>query len=575
MRKFLYLLSILFAISLFGDRQTNVKVVVIPMGNLSKTVASEINNEIVNAISQKSSFNVLKNISPEVLKEMKTELFNGNYFKGLENLSADAVVFVKSLSADGKNNLQIRLVNTETGELFTRLVPFDKKDTVGQVVLNMLIKQFTPGKPLTNVKVSGNNYWVKVVAKGKGPNKGSIGKKIALMDAKRRAVEQAVGAVVSVKVLPEQEKQELVSKTQGTLKYKIVSQKPNGKFYEVIISAEVQLPEDMVKKYPNVYFPKPIGTGHKALTQQLKSVTINWETGELIARGSGKIKKGENGELFARRAAIANAQGEALKALKGIKVKEEKKVSDFGMEYQLEGLVKGGVIKDEGIKGDLYWVDLKIPIYGIGSLTSMLIDDSVGGPLADEVKEQKTEDEVDGYTGIVIDARGIGTQPALIPEIYDDTGAPLYNLSMVDKNAVDEMGMASYVVEFDEGAMLENMKHAVLFPLLASNSDFYWIARNYRSKHKRYSYKRHHKKRKWWLKRRRQGRRPLRFRAVALPKGGRITTGAVISSRGKGKKLRRTARKLFKTARVVIITDPMVGGTEGNILTPVWIGGLW
>jgi len=576
MRKYFYFLSFLIAVTLFGDNRTNVKIVVVPMGELNKAMAGELETDINKSLSVSGNYNIVKDISPKVLGEIKTELFNGKSFEGIENISADAVVFIKLFKSGENKFLEIKFVNTETGEFIIDQLPFNKKEYIGETVTRILDKQYKPLTPLTNVDIKGNNYWIKVIAKGKGPNKGSIGKKISLMDAKRRAVEKAIGSVVSVKFMPNEEKQKLVSKTKGTLKYKIVSQKVNGKFSETIISAEVLLPEDAVKKYPAVYFPKPIATGHEALTQKMKSVIIDWEKGELIAKGTGKIEKKNNGELFARRAAIANAQGEALKSMKGVRIKRDKKLSDYGMEYQLEGLVKGGEIVAEGKKGDSYWVDLKVPLYGVSSLTALLIDESAGGPFAGEVKEQEIVEEVDGFTGIVIDATGLGVQPAITTEIYGEDGEPMYNLNIADSKSVKELGMASYVVEFDEGAMLENLKHASLFPLLASNSDFYWLARNKR-RHKSRSYtkKRKYSRRHWRHRRRRQGRRPMRYRAVSLPKGGKITTGAVISSKGKSKKLRRAARKLFRTARVVIITDPMVGGTEGKLITPVWVGGLW
>ena len=49
------------------------------------------------------------------------------------------------------------------------------------------------------------------------------------------------------------------------------------------------------------------------------------------------------------------------------------------------------------------------------------------------------------YTGIVIDARGIGLNPALFPEIVDEDGHEVYGVDIIDKRKAIENGIAVYI----------------------------------------------------------------------------------------------------------------------------------
>ena len=48
------------------------------------------------------------------------------------------------------------------------------------------------------------------------------------------------------------------------------------------------------------------------------------------------------------------------------------------------------------------------------------------------------------YTGIVIDARGIGLNPALFPKIIDEDGHEIYGVNIIEKRKVIESGVAIY-----------------------------------------------------------------------------------------------------------------------------------
>lgn len=64
------------------------------------------------------------------------------------------------------------------------------------------------------------------------------------------------------------------------------------------------------------------------------------------------------------------------------------------------------------------------------------------------------------YTGVVIDARGLGVMPSMSPKIYDKTGNEVYGTMTVDPDYVIEKGIAGFAdsVEsaIEEGIVGEN-----------------------------------------------------------------------------------------------------------------------
>lgn len=48
------------------------------------------------------------------------------------------------------------------------------------------------------------------------------------------------------------------------------------------------------------------------------------------------------------------------------------------------------------------------------------------------------------YTGMVVDARGLGARPAMSPKIVDETGAEVYGTMVVDKTFAVSQGVSGY-----------------------------------------------------------------------------------------------------------------------------------
>jgi hypothetical protein len=51
------------------------------------------------------------------------------------------------------------------------------------------------------------------------------------------------------------------------------------------------------------------------------------------------------------------------------------------------------------------------------------------------------------YTGLIIDARGLNAQPAMLPKVYAHNGTILYGTGKIDKNYIVRYGLMGYQKE--------------------------------------------------------------------------------------------------------------------------------
>ena len=67
------------------------------------------------------------------------------------------------------------------------------------------------------------------------------------------------------------------------------------------------------------------------------------------------------------------------------------------------------------------------------------------------------------YTGLLIDARDVGVQPAITVSVVDEAGNVLYSPRSVDREAALKYGMAEYVANWEEALA---SKRALTNPLV-------------------------------------------------------------------------------------------------------------
>lgn len=266
---------------------------------------------------------------------------------------------------------------------------------------------------------------------------------------------------------------------------------------------------------------------------------INWTGGWIETTGLGappaKAAPGQS-RAMAQRAAHVVALRNLLEIVKGVRVDSVSLVENYlvtsdVIKTQVSGFVKGAQVTKTDFQTDGgVEVTVRMPLWGNDSLITAFMDEKAMKP--QDIPAEPTTDE--GFTGLVIDARGLGIKPAFFPVILDPSGAVLYGPDIVDRSTAEKAGMAGYHTlpknaelssVFGEGAY-------VIRPVAVTPGG-------------------------------REGRRPLKIKGA--DKAGTLNANIMISSED-AKKIRGDAQMTvaLKRSKVVIVTDPLIGGMEGR-----------
>jgi hypothetical protein len=111
--------------------------------------------------------------------------------------------------------------------------------------------------------------------------------------------------------------------------------------------------------------------------------------------------------------------------------------------YELEALVAhASVVETRYVPGGTVETAVQLPF--AGQLTALFLP-AISSATSDS--EPRTEAV---HTGVVIDARGLAIQPALLPRIVDERGQTLYASESVDREAAIQQGYVAYAKAFDQ-----------------------------------------------------------------------------------------------------------------------------
>jgi hypothetical protein len=234
---------------------------------------------------------------------------------------------------------------------------------------------------------------------------------------------------------------------------------------------------------------------------------INWSQGTLVARGSGAPPKEARNiaqaRLMTERAALTDARRNLLEVLKGVQVDSVTEVENFMVKddkirLQAEGFIQGSVeLKQFRRYLSDGSIEVTVAMNLAGDFLSLMLSTAeeqrkepakVPAPPA-ELKPEKrmpileppqtgsegktsplpppailpekkgetpvpaahtTErplpapSELPKFTGVVIDSRGLGLKPALIPRILDENGQELYRGNFVPQEKAAQNGLALF-----------------------------------------------------------------------------------------------------------------------------------
>lgn len=200
---------------------------------------------------------------------------------------------------------------------------------------------------------------------------------------------------------------------------------------------------------------------------------IDWTKGsesDVIAIGIGYAPEGvgARGRALARRAAIVDAYRMLAEEIEGIQVDAETTLENMMIKsdvvkVKVSAVIKGAHIVEETRTADGgYCVKVRLPLFGEkDSLASAVIPEATKDivpapvPPVNETSTNLTQVQVQQvmavkYSGVVIDAAGLGLKSTFSPCIMDTNGRVVYGMNNIDKNFAISNGMVEYSTDLQK-----------------------------------------------------------------------------------------------------------------------------
>ncbi len=166
----------------------------------------------------------------------------------------------------------------------------------------------------------------------------------------------------------------------------------------------------------------------------------------------------------ARRAAILDAQRQLVEQLYGVNIASNSRLTERGLQEEVQanarGMVQGAQVLSERDWGDSYEVTLR---WSPPPPTVRLPTPQGAPPVRSEPRPTPIPSPTHGYTGVIIDARGLGLQPSMSPYIRDAYGNTLWGNLDIEPEVVIEYGLAGWARTQDE------LSHPTLASRLGNN----------------------------------------------------------------------------------------------------------
>jgi hypothetical protein len=193
------------------------------------------------------------------------------------------------------------------------------------------------------------------------------------------------------------------------------------------------------------------------VVQSFDNGSINWSTGRVTAVGIGappsKPANMAQARAMARRAALTVARRNLLEITQGVQVDSMTLAKDFIITSDIIRTSVQGVVRNAQVVDTAYMSDGSVEVTMVMSMSGefanvILPPPPVGteGPVAPAPMPLPgtgmSSSQV--FTGLVIDARGLGARPAMAPKIVDDTGKEIYGSAMVNREFAVQQGMVGY-----------------------------------------------------------------------------------------------------------------------------------
>jgi len=199
--------------------------------------------------------------------------------------------------------------------------------------------------------------------------------------------------------------------------------------------------------------------------EQKENGSINWSRGVVQAKGIGipltKMPENSNDRTAALTDAKLNAFRTILKIIRELRINGTTVVGDYAIQYpaimsKIENMVKNAkVVKKEYLTDGTVKIEMEVNLRG-GFAQLVLPKDIKPLDSITLVTMNKASSPV--FTGLVVDAKGLGVRPVMVPRIIDENNQEVYGSAFVSREYAVQQGMSGYARNLKE--VLNNQRVA-------------------------------------------------------------------------------------------------------------------
>ncbi len=182
---------------------------------------------------------------------------------------------------------------------------------------------------------------------------------------------------------------------------------------------------------------------------------VDWSTGVITAVGIGappaQPANAAQARAMAERAAQVVAYRNLLEAVKGVRVDSTTTVENFivtsdVIRTQVNGIIQGATIMDKKYMSDGS-VEVTVGMKLTGALAESLLPKTppASTPLVPGASTTPGVAQGQLYTGLIVDARGLGVRPAMAPKILNEDGKEVYGSAFINRDWAVREGMVGYL----------------------------------------------------------------------------------------------------------------------------------
>ena len=186
---------------------------------------------------------------------------------------------------------------------------------------------------------------------------------------------------------------------------------------------------------------------------------VAWEQGVIEAMGTGLPP--ENGRMasqnrpLARRAAIVEAYRNLAETIQGVQVDSETTMLNLAIvsdvvKTKVSGIINGAkIISEKAMPDGSYIVVMRVNLYGDNSVAAAAFE-AIKPPQIQEfprpVMNSSYVQPTSHYTGVIVDARGLGLESTFSPRVYDQNGRIIYGNMYINTEFAISQGMVEYTI---------------------------------------------------------------------------------------------------------------------------------